>query len=50
MTHVKAIAVQRCLLMYEVINQVSGKSVFNSRIEREKGQGKEGPISYDCFL
>ena len=34
--------------MYEVMNQVSGKSVFNSRIEREKGQGKEGPISYGC--
>ena len=40
MTHVKAIAVQRCLLMYKVMNQVSGKSVCNSRIEREKGKGQ----------
>jgi len=50
MTHVNSIAVQRCLLMYEVMNQVSGKSLCNSRIEREKGKGMEGPINYDCFL
>jgi len=36
--------------MYEVMNQVSGKSLCNSRIEREKGKGMEGPINYDCFL